>query len=206
VEVFHREFAGATGIEHVGVWWEIAGSAQPATVATWLREATASLGLGHAFHEVLELATLTAPPTTAPVEVTPVEDDAWAHVVELATGFGEGIPRSFWEWRVEAFRRTSEVRGGGHWLAWQDGEPVATAGLYHDGGLGTVQDVITREDHRGRGIAGMLLYTALQTVPGDTRTVIVVEPDTTAAGLYRRIGFRPHSHLLVVKQRATAHD
>ncbi|MBW3661516.1 MAG: hypothetical protein KY469_00330 [Actinobacteria bacterium] len=37
----------------------------------------------------------------------------------------------------------------------------------------------------------------------DGNIIEVGEPDTTAASLYRRLGFRPHSHLMVVKQRAT---
>lgn len=204
VATFHHEFDGVMGIDHVGIWWETAWRSEPDGESE-LASVAAELGLEHEFLEILELEALSSPGAVADVDARAVHDADREHVVDLATGFGDDIPRGFWEWRVDAFHRTSEVRGGGHWLAWREGEPVATAGLYHHEGLATVQDVITREDHRGRGIAGKLLHTALRTLPAATRTVVVVAPDTTAASLYRRLGFRPHSHLLVVKQRATAH-
>lgn len=202
VEVFRREFGEREGVQHLGVWWELPWLDEPAPVAADLAALADGMGLETEFLEILELATLTFPGRRADIEARPVQPDEWDQVARLAGGFGHEIPTEFWSWRVGAFRAAADEGRGGHWLAWDGDAPVATGGLYHRDGFGTVQDVITHEQRRGRGIAGTLLHAALETVPPGTRVVIVVEPGTTAAALYRRLGFAPHSHLAVVKNRA----
>jgi ribosomal protein S18 acetylase RimI-like enzyme len=73
-----------------------------------------------------------------------------------------------------------------------DATLVASLGIVRVVDVGRYQDVQTSPAYRKRGLARALLATAAQAAiaGGAERVVIVVEPDSPAARLYARAGFR----------------
>ena len=69
---------------------------------------------------------------------------------------------------------------------------VASLGLVWLGKLARYQDVQTLPTHRRRGLAGALLTTSSREAfaRGTERVVIIAEPDSEAARVYARLGFR----------------
>jgi GNAT superfamily N-acetyltransferase len=134
--------------------------------------------------------------------VTPIEgEEDWADYAELVrldgaeqaarTGgepWGEGIAEA-----ITAFRRAKspEVR---HWGARCDGELAAffssAAGV---DGMGVVEHLFTRKDHRGRGIAAALMARAVEDARerGAHEVLIGARVDDTPMHWYRRLGFEP---------------
>jgi ribosomal protein S18 acetylase RimI-like enzyme len=92
--------------------------------------------------------------------------------------------------RVGALARSGRAEV---WLAARHGMPVGTLTLVDDhDGLVVVDDVVIHPAHRRRGIARMLLGTALASLRTATpleRVAVGVRPDSAGEGLSAAVGF-----------------
>ncbi len=71
------------------------------------------------------------------------------------------------------------------------GAPASCCELYSSGGTGQVEDVVTLEEHRGRGLASAAILAALDAslADGNTLTFLVADADDWPYLLYERLGF-----------------
>ena len=152
-------------------------------------------------HDVVLRATTLEPsghPAPA-VDLRPFALDdvpAWdaAIAMELTDAPAGPAHRAFVERRLDGLRSLQVNGHGAWWGAWTpDGELVAMLGVYDAGeGVGRYQNVVTRADHRRRGIAGALVRAAgawaLDTLTISS-LVIVADPEGPAIGVYTGAGF-----------------
>lgn len=89
--------------------------------------------------------------------------------------------------------RRAEAGRARHFAAFAAGEPVACADLYSNGVTAQIEDVYTRPDHRGRGLASAIVLRAAEEARGAGHDLIflVADYDDWPKELYRRLGFAP---------------
>ena len=94
--------------------------------------------------------------------------------------------------RRAIWKQSLVATGRAVWFgAFDRGALVGSLGLVALGARARFQDVQTAASHRKRGIAGALLAAAAREVlPSIEQLVIVAEPDSAAARVYERVGFR----------------
>lgn len=106
------------------------------------------------------------------------------------------------EFQERSTLNRADMSAAGH-TAWfgafaAEGDLVAELGIVDCGdGVARYQSVMTAPDHRRRGLAGHLLGVAGEWARehfGAERWVIIAEPDSDAARLYRRHGFSAFGH------------
>jgi GNAT superfamily N-acetyltransferase len=106
--------------------------------------------------------------------------------------FSESEYRLFKQPQMERYRRM-EAAGLGHWYgAFIGSQLVADLGIYHQQGLGRYQSVGTHPNHRNKGIAASLVYTAgslAKAEYGLERLVIVAEENSSPSRIYQSVGF-----------------
>lgn len=119
-----------------------------------------------------------APHPPAGVSVTEVDDPAALAVWDRVLAAGFPVPSS---------PAPLPLLGGPtrFWLAWRDGEPVATALSHTAHGVVTVEAVATLPDHRGCGIGAAVTWAATVAEPA-LPAVLVASDD--GVGVYRRMG------------------
>ena len=91
------------------------------------------------------------------------------------------------------------------WGAFRDDRLVGSLGLYESPTLLRFQEVMTREDARGRGVASSLVAGALASARSRHRratAVIVAKPGTQAGRIYQRLGFRGAGTQYWLRRRA----
>ncbi len=151
-------------------------------------------------------------PTLDPsLELRALDPSDLSSVCELAYAIGDRHDeahrqflqrRSAWHQRLVdqgrarfwgVFERSSLVGSLGLVVLAPPGSDLATAPLDH---IGRYQDVQTAPSHRRRGIAGALLGTAAAwgSQHAIDTVVIVAIPDSAAARVYQRLGFRTIEH------------
>jgi len=149
---------------------------------------------------VLEGALLSA--NRPQVEIRPVERDAdWDAVTELCwldhqeevkKGFHGAWPRSITEQLVACKRwKAPAVR---FFVARVDGVDCGFfSGFPGENGMGMVEDLYTRDDFRGRGIATALISACVDDARarGAGSVLIGARPDDTPKQMYAAMGFRP---------------
>jgi ribosomal protein S18 acetylase RimI-like enzyme len=92
---------------------------------------------------------------------------------------------------VEQLARHGERRGGRWLVAFGSGRAAAQLVVFSHGGLAQIEDVVTLEDYRGRGLAKRLIGHALELVAPDHDTVfLAADADDWPVDFYRRLGFR----------------
>jgi RimJ/RimL family protein N-acetyltransferase len=191
MSTFAREFPGA---EHVAIGVDSTDGAagdQPELAAAGLE---------------IDRSTVLTARTTAPpprpneaAQFRVLDSDAdWRAALDLQEAVHDyGQPegwQGFQGRRLLAMRAMQE-RGFGAWFgAFLAGRMVSGLGVFGDGS-GTVrfQNVDTHPDHRGRGLAGTLVYKAGQYAQRElaARTlVIIADPANVAIRIYRSVGFR----------------
>jgi GNAT superfamily N-acetyltransferase len=86
---------------------------------------------------------------------------------------------------IEAAVRTRYFAG------YADGVPASCCELRSRGGVGQVEDVVTLEEHRGRGLASAAVLAALgaSLAEGNTLTFLLADADDWPCRLYERLGF-----------------
>jgi ribosomal protein S18 acetylase RimI-like enzyme len=106
--------------------------------------------------------------------------------------FGEADYRVFRNRQMDRYRKMVEA-GLGDWFgAFVDNQLVADLGIFHNEGFGRFQSVETHPDFRRRGIAGTLLARAGCHAMAEHELhtlVIVAEPSSSPARLYKSLGF-----------------
>jgi ribosomal protein S18 acetylase RimI-like enzyme len=128
----------------------------------------------------------------APPVERPVEELAFAATHDL---------RRFWvrEWAPdpateETFtfveEAVAERRGTRAVAALEDGEPVAFAAWWVEGGIAEIDQVYCRPDRRGRGLGGALVAAAITAAEADDVFIVAVDAGR-AQRLYERLGFGP---------------
>lgn len=188
--VWDRELGPDAGLGRVVVCAESPSPEVPAGLA----EAAQAEGLELETDDVLVLGTLVPHPAPGDVQIRPVTDGEWDAVVDLVVGQYDAGQEGFERWRMGAYALLVASGRGRWWAAWRGGRPIASAGLFHGGGLGRYQQVLTSADHRRQGIAAALVAAMaaahLARSPGDP-LVIIAERDSSPARIYRRVGFTP---------------
>ncbi len=81
-----------------------------------------------------------------------------------------------------------------HWLAWEDGRPVAYMNSWEGiEGIGQVEDLFTHPEYRRRGIATSLIHHCVADCrrKGAGPVVIAASATDTPKAMYAALGFRP---------------
>ena len=106
-------------------------------------------------------------------------------------------------------RALADIIGVEWWYAGPagGGRVLAKLGLFQHGSLGRLQDVVTLEPHRRRGLAGLLLRHAIARALERGRGLVVcADADYHALELYRRLGFRDLGGVLAALRRPAGPD
>ncbi len=136
------------------------------------------------------------------LEIRPVERDAdWVSVTDLCwldhqeeveKGFHDAWPRSVTDEIVAAKRaKAPDVR---YFLARVDGVDCAFFSAWPgENGVGRVEDLFTRADFRGRGVATALIAACVDDARarGAGPVLIGARPDDSPKQMYAALGFRP---------------
>jgi GNAT superfamily N-acetyltransferase len=130
----------------------------------------------------LDLDELTPEPPPAPagVELRPLDAARCAALNDRAYGFGEDGFRA-------GFSGETAIRWHG---AFEGDEPLACVGTIDAGEDCCVSGVATPPEHRGRGLAGRLLWRALAQARDDGHRSASLRASRAGAPLYERLGFR----------------
>ncbi|MEP7024828.1 MAG: GNAT family N-acetyltransferase, partial [Actinomycetota bacterium] len=189
IEQFTAEFPDVT---HLALGADL--SADDAGLADF-----AAAGLELSWDTVLTAPELHEPPHPSPDgEFRPLRGDQdWALAAQLRDlcDAEEGPPpgRVFADARHAARRALAESGHGAWFGAFRGGELLAQLGVVSDGsGIARYQEVATHPDARRQGLAAALLRHAgdyARSELGASTLVIVTEPDGSAIGLYRSVGF-----------------
>jgi len=119
--------------------------------------------------------------------------DRYAHGEDVTTW--RAWDEQWGGWQRERIGALARAGRAEVWLAARHGMPVATLTLVDDrDGLIVVDDVVTHPAHRARGIAHLLLVTALTSLRGSTpleQVAIGVRPGSPGEALAAGIGFQP---------------
>lgn len=123
-------------------------------------------------------------------------DDDWEQLVGLTLAANPMEMDGYEDFvrRREAAHRAVVEAGHGQWFGAFDGDRLqASLGLLTDGsGVARFQDVQTRPDDRGQGIASTLVHTASTYGFTDLKAetlVMVADPEYLAIRIYRALGF-----------------
>ena len=138
---------------------------------------------------------LTEPPLSprgqVDVLIVPNETGKGEAAVWLETAVADDIGRpdeSLWRAVAEREARYSLCR---LYLGLLDSRPAGTCDLFEAGGWGRIDSVVTRPEHRRRGVASALVAraTADSVTSGNNRTYLFTEAGGAAERLYRSLGF-----------------
>lgn len=123
-------------------------------------------------------------------------DDDWNAIIEMVLGAAhEERYVQYVRWSYAKARETFARAASTWWTAEDRGVLVGSLGLFRGDGFARFQEIETRETHRGRGIATLLIARALAERPASDASPVYIVAETGAAPerLYRRLGFAPVS-------------
>lgn len=200
VAFWSRRFADELGenpeIRHVTLWWD--GTTGDAGAVDELRAA------GFELQRTLVMTSTRVAAQEAPLPIRLLTPDEVLATADLAWTVGDRHDEAYRAFcnRRAAWHRDLVVRGMARFhgafvdgpMAASTAEPVAeqlvaSLGLVELGDLARYQDVQTHPAYRGRGLASALLVAAAEARRAPT-VVILAEPDSIAARVYERVGFR----------------
>jgi predicted GNAT family acetyltransferase len=122
-----------------------------------------------------------------------LSDDDWAQQAEVWMADDDAHAREFVMAKVAAERRMTETGAGAWWGAFEGDRLLSSMGLFAASpGLARFQQVQTRPEARGRGLAGTLVHRVSAygfDELGATTLVMVADPDYLAVRIYRSVGF-----------------
>ncbi len=134
-------------------------------------------------------------------EVPRIPDGIDIRKVESDTDMSAFYQFAAWRWNVpekhqaayesivKCFRFGEPDAKAHMWQAWQEGTPVAKAGMYITANSAGIYAVATRPEARRLGLARALTLTALHEARSLGSEVAVLHSTPMAEGLYRSIGF-----------------
>ncbi|CAB3716104.1 GNAT family N-acetyltransferase [Trinickia soli] len=100
------------------------------------------------------------------------------------------VSRRCIDYQRSAYRRLIDKQVGNWWGAFIDGELVGSLGLFFFGHIGRFQSIVTREDHRNKGVCRTLLTEVVKRAAGmRDRLVIVADESYHALRMYEALGF-----------------
>lgn len=192
LSVWRKELGSRPGLVRVMLTWET-GRADPG----WPEGAVPA-----AWHPtpatVLRLGALRQPARPAAVTCRPLAVEAeWADWVAMTVAqIGERWPgqEPFAVWRCGVHRARVVAGGARIWGAFDGRRLVGGAGCYEAVGWARFQQVETRTDARGRGVASALVHAISADVRArrpKVEVIVVAEPGSTAERIYRRLGYEP---------------
>ncbi len=202
LEVFTREFpdAGhvAIGIDGTALSARDAGG----FVARGLRAETCAVMTASSVHE--------PPRPNREATYRPLStDDDWEQLVELRMaamdeGHDPDAYRRFSEAKVATIRAMVDSDLGEWFGAFEAGRLQSGMGLFRAGeGLARFQNVETRPEARGRGLAGTLVHHVSRfglAEVGVHTLVMVADPEYLAIRIYRSVGFAETESMLQVER------
>jgi RimJ/RimL family protein N-acetyltransferase len=122
-----------------------------------------------------------------------VSDDDWSQQVDMWFTDEEEHDRDFVVAKVTAERSMTEQGAGAWWGAFEGDRLLSSMGLFAASpGLARFQQVQTRPEARGRGLAGTLVHRVSRygfEELGARTLVMVADPDYLATRIYRAVGF-----------------
>jgi ribosomal protein S18 acetylase RimI-like enzyme len=181
---FATELGNDPAIKHVALRWDgihgDTGATEELTAAGFTVEVLQVMTAG---------ALDTAPAFETINELEPRELIAAAELEYAIGDRHDDSIRQFLHRRAAWKQRLLAAGQARFWGAFDGLTLVASLGIVDLGARGRYQDVSTAVSHRKRGIASALLGTAARTSRA-TELVIVAEPDSAAARVYERVGFR----------------
>jgi GNAT superfamily N-acetyltransferase len=176
-------------------WW-VAPDSTPAT----LGELLAANGMRKAFDSTgmwMDLASIRETPLPDDVTIrrvaTRAEMETWAHV--LLTGFRHPLSDApIW---VAAYEQLGLYGGRpwAHFIAFVDGEPVATSSLLLRGALAGIYHVVTLPAARGRGIGAAITAAAMRYARDAGARTAALQASAMGLSVYRALGFVAASEL-----------
>ncbi|MDB4962648.1 MAG: family N-acetyltransferase [Myxococcales bacterium] len=182
---FASELGGDPAIRHIALRWDgihgDTGAIDELSAAGFTVEVT----------EVMTATAISAP--AVDVEIRPLHASELPTTAELEYAIGDVHTDSYRRFfhRRAAWKQTLVTAGlATFWGAFDGATLVASLGLVPLGPRARYQDVQTAVAYRKRGIASALLAAAARAVT-TSELVIVAEPDSAAARVYERVGFRP---------------
>jgi GNAT superfamily N-acetyltransferase len=125
---------------------------------------------------------------------TLVEESMPAVVDELEATVGQLL----------TLERRYGVAAGDRWfVAPGEGEPLAACRLLRDGGIAQVEDVATREDARGRGLAKAVVGAAVGAAhaAGDATVFLTADAADWPQLMYAKLGFEAVGDLTILRRR-----
>jgi ribosomal protein S18 acetylase RimI-like enzyme len=147
---------------------------------------------------VMEHRGRVAPPVGGSVEEVTAFDDAFWRAYRGSARHFDITDEDVLD-ELEAIERDVLLPAGRRWYVVRDAaeEPVAVAALLVLEGIGYIDHVVTLPAARRRGYATAIAHRILAEVQasGAERTYLLAEPDSVAAGMYERLGFRRVTHL-----------
>jgi GNAT superfamily N-acetyltransferase len=191
MRTFGDEFGDNPAIRHVTLCWD--GITGDVPAADDLRGAGFSIDR----YEVMVAETVDAPRPALPIRA--LTADELVTTADLAWTLGDRHDETYRQflYRRAAWHRNLVNRGIARFFGAFDGPAlVASLGIVRVVDVGRYQDVQTLPAYRRRGLARALLATAAHAARADgaERVVIVSEPESAAARLYARAGFRTIEH------------
>jgi len=183
---FGDELGRDPAIRHIALRWDgITGD-------TGATDELIAAGFTLEVNQVMVARTVTAPRIT--LEVRPLNTSEVSATAELEFSVGDRHDEEFRRFllRRAAWKQELVATGRAMWFgAFDRGALVGSLGLVALGTRARYQDVQTAATHRRQGIASALLAAAAREVlPVVEQLVIVAEPDSPAARVYERAGFR----------------
>jgi GNAT superfamily N-acetyltransferase len=194
---FIDELGKNPAIKHVSLWWD--GTTGDEGAASELRAAGFTLMTNQVM--VAERGTRAGEATTkyetagAPITIRELSPDEVLATADLAYTIGDRhdeVYRQFLDRRA-TWHRDLVATGRATFLGAFDGTSlVASLGLVWLDKVARYQDVQTLPSHRRRGLAAALLDASTRAAfaRGVDRVVIIAEPDSDAARIYARRGYR----------------
>ena len=187
LRTFDDELGDDPAIKHVTLCWD--GITGDEGAGDELRDAGFSIDTNQ---------TMVAEDIDAPVPVLPVRaltPDEVLATVDIGWAIGDRHDETYRRFltRRATWHRELVARGTARFYgAWHGTTLVASLGLVRIDNVGRYQDVQTLPTYRKRWLARALLATAARDAlaAGAERVVIVAEPESAAARLYARAGFR----------------
>lgn len=129
---------------------------------------------------------------------------AWTKT--LAQGFGEGETEA--RWVGEMYRRIGfeDTRPWRHYIAWLEGEPVATSSLFFGAGAAGIYFVMTVPSARRQGIGAAVTLAPLREARQLGYPVGVLGSSLPGYNVYRRLGFEEYCRIGIYEWRPFGSD
>jgi GNAT superfamily N-acetyltransferase len=175
---------------------------------TWPHSTPANLGeqlLAHGFTtrnlapnmaaDLHNLPTVAAPPNLTVERISsPAHLERWAEVIQSVYD----TPATFTRFLVSAFHDEAQnpAAAAANYLAWRDGQPVATTTLFLGAGVGGIYRVATLPQCRGQGIGGAIVLAAMRDALAAGYRFATLRSSEMAYHLYQQLGFRDKYHTL----------